>query len=63
MVFPQFSEQEVIDYIVFKLLSGEATDDEERLYLDHVWNGRIDKDSHIYKKLLKELLRVYYYGY
>lgn len=58
MYSPHFSEQEVVNFVEYKILANEATEDEEDLYLDYVWNGTLNTESKTYYKLIKEMIHI-----
>jgi hypothetical protein len=55
----RFSESEVISYLEDLILSQEANDDEEQLYEEYNWNGKLSKNNYIYKRLVMKMTKTY----
>ena len=49
---------EVISFLEMKMLENTATYEEEQLYVDYKWNGKLNR-NYTYKKLLKEMRESY----
>jgi hypothetical protein len=49
-----FTLEEVVSFLEFKLEANTATYDQEQLYVDYKWNGKL-KRNYTLKKLLKEM--------
>ncbi|MET3505590.1 hypothetical protein [Halalkalibacter oceani] len=50
----KFSVREVIEYIEYKILHNEETDEEYGWYVDYRWFGIINKDR-VLRKILDEM--------
>jgi hypothetical protein len=55
----RFRKSEVIAYLEDKILSNMATEDELEMYQDYKWNNTIDKTNYTYKKLIREMRKLY----
>jgi hypothetical protein len=53
-----FRKSEVIAYIEELILDQAATDEQEELYVDYKWSGKLKK-NYTYKKTLVEMKRIY----
>lgn len=54
-----FIEEEVIAYLEDKILMNMATEDEEVFYQDYKWDDSLNKNNYTYKKLVKQMRRLY----
>lgn len=57
-----FRLSEVISFLEMKLLENTATYDEEQLYVDYNWDGRLKK-GYTYKKLINEMKEIHENGF
>jgi hypothetical protein len=49
-----FSKSEVIAFLEEMIEIGMATEDEQLLYENYIWNGKLER-SNTYKKVLKKM--------
>jgi hypothetical protein len=54
-----FVEEEVIAFLEDKIQSGEANQDENKLYEDALLNRQMHKMNHTYKKLVMEMRKLF----
>ena len=50
----KYTVEEVVSFLEFKLESNTATYDQEQLYVDYKWDGKL-KRNYTLKKTLKEM--------
>lgn len=60
-----FRDNEVIAFLEEAIHSGNATENEEEMYIDYKWLGKIDKNKHknTYRKLLRKMRHFYENGF
>lgn len=58
-----WSDENVIEFLEYKIEHNEVTEDEMEFYEDMIWNGKLNKKKffHTYKELIKQL-RWYHVG-
>jgi hypothetical protein len=54
----RFLKSEVIAYLEELLLDQAATDEQEELYVEYKWTGKLKK-NYTYKVTLKEMKKIY----
>jgi hypothetical protein len=53
-----FSLEEVVSFLEMKLEDNTATYEQEQMYIDYKWSGKIKK-TYTYKKLTREMREWY----
>jgi hypothetical protein len=55
----QFRKSEVVAYLEDLILQDIATQDEEDLYVNYKWSGKLDKTNYTYKEVLIDMKRLW----
>ncbi|MBL4951006.1 hypothetical protein JK635_01970 [Neobacillus sp. YIM B02564] len=50
----KFSMEEVASFLEYVIISDTATEEEQILYEDYKWNGKL-RNNHIYKSVLHKM--------
>lgn len=57
--------EELIAYLEEKISLNQANENEEQLYIDYIWNGKLNKNKYqkTYRELRKEMKEFYHKGF
>jgi hypothetical protein len=59
----KFRTSEIISYLEEKLADNMATEDEEQLYSDYKWSGKVNKNTYGWRNLIMEMRDINDNGY
>jgi hypothetical protein len=59
----KFRTSEIISYLEEKLNDNMATEEEEQLYSDYKWSGKVNKNTYAWKNLIMEMRDINDNGY
>jgi hypothetical protein len=57
-----FSLEEVISFLEMKMIDNTATYEQEQLYVDYKWDGKLKK-NYTYKLTLRQMKKIYENGF
>lgn len=58
MRYYPFPEEEVLSFVENKIKDDTATEDEQILYQDYQWYGKLNKMSGTYRKLINQIHKI-----
>lgn len=60
-----FNQEEVLGYLEEKIKDNVATYEEEQMYIDYKWDGKLNRKKHFntYKDLVREMKDIYNNGF